>query len=86
MDAAPNSGGPFAVVDCLCGRNSERQNRAASTTLGEAGRIGGGGSCPLTERNPNERALRKKIEALIADASVEELQRVVRVLRAMLEP
>jgi hypothetical protein len=34
----------------------------------------------------NERTLRKRIEALIADASAEELQRVYRVLRAMLEP
>jgi XRE family transcriptional regulator, regulator of sulfur utilization len=34
----------------------------------------------------NERALRKKIDALIGDASVEELQRVYRLLRALLEP
>lgn len=34
----------------------------------------------------NEKTLRKKIEVLIADTSAEELQRVSRVLRAMLEP
>jgi hypothetical protein len=34
----------------------------------------------------NERTLRKKIEALIAGASAEELQGVSRVLRAMLKP
>jgi len=34
----------------------------------------------------NEKVLRKKIDALISGATADELQRVYRVLRAMLEP